>query len=259
MKINHSINIKFSAVFFLFLTLIFSSALLGQPTKRIGLITTTISKPKFFPIPVLDAEATKNKIKKIADTLVFEENKIIDSLRMRTAEALEKITAYSILYADELQGLPNFDQLKEFTLPVAKTYGKMLISTKDKNIFPVRTMKAARFFKRASNYKEIAKKTCEMLDLDAIVYCNWRMDIMGVDVVFSYGSISSSITCNFFLIGKDGNLIFEGFCFTNSVEVSINEPLGILKALSANENLLDSLVEKWTRPKNQKKLQKKGL
>lgn len=229
-------------------------------TKKLGLMTTTISNPKFADVPLLDAIEIKKRVKEIADTLILEENRLIDSLRLQTVLALEKITGYEVLYATALQDLPDFEEIETHPVPAGKTYGQVIVGSGDKNIFPIEDMKINGFFKNKSNYQNISKDICEKLGLDAIVYCNWRTHIFAYsNVTFSYGTFSSWIVCNFYMIGKDGNIIFEGFCFTNSIEVPNNEPKKVLKTFKTNKSSLNALVERWTKPKNQKKLAKKGM
>lgn len=223
--------------------------------KKMAFVSTTISPPDVYPLPVIYPPIVKKELRKIQEIRQNKERAIIDSLRLITVDALEKLTGYEILFGKSLNTLPAFKNIKDYELPSDKNAELMKIASDEKSIFPFQKMKVAGFFKVKENYLPIVKKICQALDVDAIAFGNWQIEIFG----YGQKAYDTWLKHNIYIIGKDRAIIFSFPYVSNSRETPFEEPEVLLKIYDIEDISLESLVETWTKPKYRKKMIKKGM
>ncbi len=224
-------------------------------TKKMAFISTTISPPSIYPLPIIYPPIVKKELNKIYEIRQNREKEVIDSLRLISVDALEKLTGYDILYGDALISLTGYENVKKHELPIDKNSELMKIASNEENVFPIQKMKVEGFFKEKRNFASIVKNICEELEVDAVAFVNWQIEIFG----YGRKTYSTWLKHNFYIIGKDGTIIFYFPYVSNTQETPFEEPNELLNIYNTENISLEPLIERWTKPKHQNKLIKKGM
>lgn len=196
----------------------------SEKVESITLLSTMIGKIQQPVFPLIDAAAFNSKTNSIADEIMDIQSQNIDKCRNLIAESLSKSFRCPVVYGDSLLSVSGFDEFREKYqskngLRIDNdNYPKVLLSTKDVNVFNVDNGNFVRYIDNEEDYKTAISEISKITNSDLVAVSFSTLSVVGAGPFGAYGALR--LDTWLFLFGKSGELISDAHAWSKPSNIN---------------------------------------